>query len=413
MKQVEALKWLNASMDQLSSSLHPRTWVEKEAQKAPKILLKGGLGNPLRPYHPLMREALRYIEDNPYGNEYGQEGGLLQTKDAAIQFSHDVDGIDLTREQVLVSETGSCPFIGWVAEAMLGQKEYLDKHGMLNALIVTPAYGRHKLGLELRGVNIHEIDPYEGEDIDVSFADALDREIRKHHVKLVVLSSVFNPSTRVMTPSEMAAAVTITQEYGAVLFMDDAYRHVYRRRFTPIQSVLTIPEAINGKVITTLTASKGWQSPTTGGLLLGSPELVSLTTKVRNRKGEGGNIPIQLAWGAMLLDYDYLETTRTAYDEFGTDLVSALNRNGWPEVKESDASIFIRAKVPKSLLERGWTATDFVRELAPLGVIMYPSSFFPGWKKEWVRICMRGERNLIGSAAEVIGEMISNPPTLS
>jgi aspartate/methionine/tyrosine aminotransferase len=408
--------WMNLTLAQIAAQIAPRTWVEQVAIDAGHTTLKyrGGLGNPLRPANPTVRMVRNAVSLASNANNYGRDGGMPQVIDATIDFSQEVDGITLKPENIAINETGSCAFLGYLATAMAKKKKkspFLDESGNLQVLIVSPAYISV---LPKRDVGHHLFDPWANVRTGASFAKALEDEIIRTGAKLVVLSSVYNPTTRVMKRSEMEEAVAVCKKYGCVLFMDDAYRHIYRNRRGPISSVLTVPGAMDGLVCATLTASKGHQSPCKGASIVGHPEVIEMIRSIRKDNGEGGDIPTQIAWGALLLEPEYLKKTRTLYDQHFQHLVKTWGSAGWIELQESDASIFIYAPVPRPLLEIGWTSNHFVQALAQAGIIFYPThDFFPGSVGEFVRICAGGNNSNIDQAAEVIYDLLRDPPEIS
>src|SRR5438552_1036754 len=85
-------KWLR----EIGTTINPRSVVEEEAQRfAKEILYEGGLGNPLRGFHPFAAHVRDVVGRAPKGNVYGAEGGMPQLIEAAMWFSKEVDGVTL------------------------------------------------------------------------------------------------------------------------------------------------------------------------------------------------------------------------------------------------------------------------------------------------------------------------------
>lgn len=406
--------WLEGVSGEIESQFFPRTWVEKVAISSGfnKPRYNGGLGNPLRSNNPTVIAVRNAIGRVPNANQYGCEGGMSQAIEATQYFSAAVDGVKLEKEEITINETGSCEFLGLLAAAMSVKKEYLSTDRKLHVLIMAAAYPRHISVLPKRDVRYHLADLYAGEKQGGSFSDALEAALQRTGAKLVVLSSVYNPSTRVTTEQEMTDALVITQRYGAVLYFDDAYRHVYREARGPINSALRIPGALSKLICASLSASKGHQSPGKGASLVGSVPVVEMVREARKAKGEGGDIPTQIVWAALLRQPEYLVETRQAYDKQMAYLVGVCHQAGWPEFEMSDASIFVKAHVPATLVECGWTGNHLAQALAERGGIVYPNSFFPGHIEEWVRVCVTGGKDEAEQFGEIVEGLIKDPPQI-
>ncbi len=420
---AEQVAWLETTQGQISGGLNATSWVEKIAEKrAKRIVIDCGLGNSLRAFHPFAAHVRDVIGRTPGGNRYGREGGMPQVIEAGLNLYKELDSVQLGSEHAVVNEKGSCELLGYLAEAMSEKdRPFVNKKtGDLQVLLVEPGYGRHFSVLPKRDVRHHYFDPFknigEGDDAKektAKFSRALKEAVEKFEAKLVVLSSGYNPTAIAMLKDQLIAAASICKDAGAVLYIDGAYRHLYRESNGPIPSIFkAVKDGLDLQIVESLSVSKGHQSPGNGGMLLGNADLIEMVRLVRKRKAEGGSVALQLGMAAMLRDLKYLEVTRRMYDDYFAYLVKTWKQAGWA-FDISDCTIFIKAFLPEAFRDAGWNAEAFARLLATQGIIVYPKGHFLGnIEGEWLRICANGKRQNVDEAAEVIHRLTKEPPPL-
>lgn len=338
-----------------------------------------GLGNPARKPPQKARAVRAAVADEHGGNYYAKSNGMDQTRYAVSKFSKDIDGIDLHPDRhIWISECGTC----WLLDLLLIQllKERFSGD-MVDVYLPVPYYGRHVEATELPYVRAHFVKYGNGR----SYLDCLEEKFFNARGGVVVISSVDNPTTTVLSEEEMRRAVDFTQQRDMILFVDDAYRHVYRH--IPIPSIFkVVPSALYSRVVATLSWSKAWQWPgLKGGALLGNKDIIDKAFKAKSRFSEGGDPATQAAMAAAVLDYQYLEDTREVYRKLEGRIVTGLRDAGWEEAVGSPASIFLNLPTPKQL---GMTAYEVSLAFARNGTTTFPFEMFCG--KDRIRLCMKG-----------------------
>jgi len=360
-----------------------------------------GIGNPLCPPPSMGLEVrARAQREDPEGHHYAPKEGVAELHEAAREFSAKVDHVALSAEQVMVSECGTAWLLRLLAERLVKAK------GPFSALVPLPYYGKHLSALDIPGVKVALVDY---QSYKKSYADVLEAAVIAHKPRLIVESSVHNPTTAIVEGQDQAAAVAIANRHGCILFMDDAYRHVYRSRRGPIPSVLGVPGAMDGEVVATISSSKAFRWPgLRTGLLLGHPGILGMVQKEKEAINEGGDPASQFAMAAMLRHPEILAETRQGYDQACPALIGLLKAHGWDNAVESDASIFADLPIPSRWEAQGYDSTQLCAAAANRGVILYDDRKFGGPGKK-VRVCIRGNSEQWTRAAEVIGDLIDHP----
>jgi N-succinyldiaminopimelate aminotransferase len=366
-----------------------REQIEATARTAPSgLVVDWGLGNPAR-QPPLKARMVRAKVADVYGgNFYAPGRGVPETLEAVAKFSADVDGVRLDpQKNIFISEAGTCWFLELLLKALLQDESSRPVH----VYLPVPYYARHVEATKLPCVETHLIRYGHRR-----YADCLIEELEQAHSGVAVINSFDNPTTTLITEDEMRRVFEATDKRNVVLFADDAYRHVYRRN--PVPSIFkAVPQAIRGKVVSTLSWSKALQWPgLKGGALLGNEGIVEQVFRAKSRISEGGDPATQAAMAAAVLEYEFFEETREEYRRLEAMIVEGLQEAGWDDAARNDGTLFLRLPVPSRLRERGLSSHQASMELANLGIVTYPFEMFGG--QDQIRLCMKGSDGEIALA---------------
>ena len=358
-----------------------REQIETTARTSPLgFAVDWGLGNPARQPSLNARRVRAKVADIYGGNFYAPGRGVRETLEAVAKFSADVDGARLDpQKNIFISEAGTCWFLELLLKALL-----LDASSRpIHVYLPVPYYGRHVEATKLPCVETHLIRYGHRR-----YADCLIEELEHAQGGVAVISSFDNPTTTRITEDEMRRVFEATDRRNVVLFVDDAYRHVYRGN--PVPSIFkTVPEAIQGKVVSTLSWSKALQWPgLKGGALLGNVEIVDQVFRAKSRISEGGDPATQAAMAAAVLEYEFFEETREEYRRLEAMIVEGLQDAGWDDAAGNDGTIFLRLPVPGRLREQGLSSHQASMELAKVGIVTFPFEMFGG--QDQIRLCMKG-----------------------
>ena len=370
-----------------------REEIEATARTSPSgFVVDWGLGNPARQPSLKARMVRAKVADIYGGNFYAAGRGMPETLEAVAKFSADVDGVQLDpQKNIFISELGTCWFLELLLKALL-----LDPASRpIHVYLPVPYYARHVEATELPCVEKHLI-----RYGDRRYVDCLIEELEHAPGGVAVISSFDNPTTTQITEEEMRQVFAATNRRNIVLFVDDAYRHVYRRN--PVPSIFkAVPQAVRGKVVSTLSWSKALQWPgLKGGALLGNAEIVHQVFRAKSRICEGGDPATHAAMAAAVLEYEFFEETREEYRRLEGMIVEGLQDAGWDDAARNDGTIFLRLPVPRRLREQGLSSHQASMELAKLGIVTYPFEMFGG--QDQIRLCMKGTDEEIALAVRRI-----------
>lgn len=229
-------------------------------------------------------------------------------------------------------------------------------------------------------------------------------------IDVIVASSVYNPTGEVMSQSDMELAVKLVNDNkGIYLFIDGAYRQLYRPESTPLKSIFSIPSAMETqRIVETISASKMFQWPAIRtGALITHPNLAAYLNGRMQDDTDGGSPSGQFAFAACLEDSSYVQDLRIKYADLLGYTTNRLRHAGWVEVPAVPApGMFIWAQMPKAVLDAGWTDVRWCAELKQKhGIVITPGSNYHSCDK-MVRLAPKGSRANIRTASKIIGSFL-------
>jgi len=343
------------------------------ARSHPDGLVDLSVGSPIDPTPSVVRDALAAATD---AHGYPMTAGTPVLRDAIAAWYARRRGVPgLGRENVLPT---------------IGSKE-------LVALLPT------LLGLGPGDTVVHPVAAYPSYAMGAAIAqaDALASDDPREwpaSTRLVWLNSPGNPDGRVLDVPALARAVQRARELGAVIAGDECYAELgwsgpWRDRPTPcILAPEVVGERLDG-VLSVYSLSK--QSNLAGyraAFIAGDARLVAELTNVRKHAGLMLPYPVQAAMTAALGDEEHVDRQRERYRSRRAVLMPALKAAGY-RIDHSEAGLYLWATQGRS----DW---DSVRELAELGILAGPGSFYGGASTSHVRFSLTATDERIAAAAE-------------
>lgn len=216
--------------------------------------------------------------------------------------------------------------------------------------------------------------------------------------KLVWLNSPGNPDGRVLTVEQLRTAVARARELGAVIVSDECYAELNWAGDAPTPSILH-PDVIGdsrANVLAVYSLSK--QSNLAGyraGIMAGCSRLIGEILGVRKHLGLMVPAPIQAVMAAVLADDEHVATQRERYRDRRAVLASALQRAGY-RIDHSEAGLYLWAT-------KGDDAWMRVDELAALGILVAPGSFYGAAGQQHVRFALTATDEAIAAASARLG----------
>ena len=212
--------------------------------------------------------------------------------------------------------------------------------------------------------------------------------------RLVWLNSPGNPDGRVLDTEQLRAGVARARELGAVIASDECYAELNWAGPDPTPSVLD-PEVIGddrSNVLAVYSLSK--QSNLAGyraGILAGCRRLIAEVLGVRKHLGLMVPAPIQAAMIAALGDEEHVAAQRERYRARRATLSAALVRAGY-RIDHSEAGLYLWAT-------KGDDAWARVDELAGVGILAVPGSFYGEAGRDHIRVALTASDSAVADAA--------------
>ncbi|MCU1556659.1 MAG: dapC [Microbacteriaceae bacterium] len=331
------------------------------------------VGSPVDPTPVVIRDALAAATD---AHAYPLTVGTPALREAIVSWFARRRGVgDLSVANVLPT-IGSKEFIAGLALWLgLGPGD----------VVVQPrlAYPTYAIGAALAGAAIvSSDDPAEWPE----------------NTRLVWINSPGNPNGRILGVGQLAAAVARARELGAVIASDECYAELgwapeYEQTATP--SILD-PRVIHGErksVLCVYSLSK--QSNLAGyraGFVAGCSELIAELLAVRKHLGTLPPAPIQAAMVTALGDDEHVRLQRELYRARRAKLAPALERAGF-RIDDSDGGLYLWAT-------RGTDAWQTVADLADLGILVVPGTFYGDEPSVHVRVAITATDAAIDTAVQ-------------
>ena len=170
--------------------------------------------------------------------------------------------------------------------------------------------------------------------------------LKKTKIKLLLISFPHNPTTLTVDQIFYDSLIELAEEYGFLIVNDFAYSDVYFEKNKPpslLASDKNLKHSVELYSLTKGYSTAGWRV----GFAVGNSDAVGALTKLKSYIDYGTFQPIQIASTVALNELDeYPFELSTVYKE-RRDLVQEYLEDLEFIVQESDATMFVWAKLPK------------------------------------------------------------------
>lgn len=328
------------------------------AKAHPQGIVDLSVGSPVDPTPAIVRAALEAATD---AHAYPLTAGTPELREAIVSWFAKRRGVaDLSVANVLPS-IGSKELIA-LLPLMLGIRA--------GDTVVQPrvAYPTYEIGAALAGATIVAAD---------------EPEMWPENTKLIWVNSPSNPTGQVRDVAWLRSAVARARELGAIIVSDECYAEFTWESDEPSPSILD-PRVIGNdrhSVLAVYSLSK--QSNLAGyraGLIAGCATLIAELLTVRKHAGLLPPAPVQAAMVAALGDHEHVAAQRELYRARRAKLAPALVAAGF-RIDHSEAGLYLWATKG----DDSWTT---VAELAQLGILVVPGSFYSTSAPQHVRIAL-------------------------
>jgi succinyldiaminopimelate transaminase len=337
------------------------------------------------PVPGLVQDALRAAANAP---GYPATHGTRALREAAAGWLARRHGVTVEPDAVL---------------PLIGTKEFIAALPALlccgaGDVVVYPelAYPTYDIGARLAGadaVAADELPPVGPVPAAQASATKTTTSAAPGPVRLVWVNSPSNPSGRVLSAGQLAAAARAARDRGAVLAADECYIGL---GWTAEPVSVLHPDVCGGSFDGLLAVhSVSKRSNLAGyraGFVTGDPALVAQLLEIRKHAGMMMPAPVQAAMAAALADDEHAERQRSVYAARRDQLQSALEKAGWA-ITHSEAGLYLWASRPG---HDCWSSVDL---LAGAGILVAPGEFYGPAGAEHIRVALTATDERVATAA--------------
>jgi succinyldiaminopimelate transaminase len=343
------------------------------------------VGTPVDPVPGLVQDALRAAANAP---GYPATHGTRALREAAAGWLARRHGVTVEPDAVL---------------PLIGTKEFIASLPALlgcgpGDVVVYPelAYPTYDIGARLAGADAmaaDEFPPVGPVPAPQASATKTTTSATPGPVRLVWVNSPSNPTGRVLSAGQLAAAVRAARDRGAVLASDECYIGL---GWTAEPVSVLHPDVCGGSFEGLLAVhSVSKRSNLAGyraGFVTGDPALVAQLLEIRKHAGMMMPAPIQAAMTAALADDGHAERQRSVYAARRDELRAALEKAGWA-ITHSEAGLYLWASRPG---HDCWSSVDL---LAGAGILVAPGEFYGPGGAQHIRVALTATDEWVAAAA--------------
>lgn len=353
----------------------------ERARAHPEGIVDLSVGTPVDPTPDVVRAALAAAADAP---GYPTTHGTSALREAVVRWYARRRGVPGLDPAAVLPTVGSKELVATLPSLLgLGQGD----------VVVHPeiAYPTYDVGARLAGAQ-----PLAADDVAAWSG--------RDDVRLVWVNSPSNPTGRVLGVEHLRGVVDAARRIGAVVAGDECYALLPWERPWTSDGVPSVLDArVSGGDHTGVLAvhSLSKQSNLAGyraGLVAGDPALIGRLLAVRKHIGMIVPAPVQAAMAAALDDDAHVAAQHARYRSRRSVLREGLLAAGL-EVEASEAGLYLWARSAGA----GQDCWATVADLAELGILVAPGSFYGPGGRRHVRVALTAGDDAVARAAARLG----------
>jgi len=330
------------------------------ARKHPQGAIDLSVGTPVDPTPEFIQKAFQAASNSP---SYPVTVGTPELRDAITAWAKKYLGA--TGEFGVLPLIGSKEFVAWLPT-------FIEAQSVLYPEVAYPTYLVGSLLATAQATPV-SLDASQWPRADMAW-----------------VNSPSNPTGRVHSASEFAAAIEWSRKNKSVLVSDECYLE-FGDSAKPT-SIMSHTGGDNTNILAVHSLSK--RSSMAGyraAFIVGDPALIARILEVRKHAGMMVPLPVQMAMIAALSDDVHVAEQRARYNARRAALTPALRAAGF-SIDHSEAGLYIWA----TRQENCW---DSVSWLADRGIIATPGIFYGDQGASHIRIAMTATDAQIAEAA--------------
>ncbi len=299
-----------------------------------KDIIDLGYGNPDLPTHGKVVEKLIETAQLKKNHKYSVSKGIFGLREAISKKYINNYGVDLDPNTNVVNTIGSKEGLTHLLMSVLNPGD--------KVIVQDPSYPIHHFAPLIARAETLKVSCLDTSDFLTKINDIL----KKTKIKLLLISFPHNPTTLAVDQIFYDSLIELAEEYGFLIVNDFAYSDVYFEKNKPpslLASDKNLKHSVELYSLTKGYSMAGWRV----GFAVGNSDAVGALTKLKSYIDYGTFQPIQIASTVALNELDdYPFELSTVYKE-RRDLVQEYLEDLEFIVQESDATMFVWAKLPK------------------------------------------------------------------
>ena len=351
-------------------------------------VLDFGMGDPMEPTDPLIREALVAGLRDRMG--YPAAVGLPELREAIAAWAGRRFGVDLDSEREIVPTLGSKEAIFSFAQIAVDLERGKDTVAYTEPGY--PVYERGALFARARPLAL----PLREQNGFLPDLDAIDAETWSR-LALFWVNYPNNPTSAVAPLAFYERLAQLAREHDFILASDEAYTELWFEE--PPASALQLADRTNVAVFNTLSkrsSMTGYRS----GFVAGDPDLVAALKAFRPTIGTAPQEFVQRASVVAWSDETHVERTRALYARKRALFLDLFGRKGI-RVAGSEATMYLWLEVPA-----GETSEAFAERLLDHGVLVAPGSYLGAAGEGYFRLALVPSEQECARAIEILEEVL-------
>ena len=299
-----------------------------------KDIIDLGYGNPDLPTHRKVVEKLVETSQLKKNHKYSVSKGIFGLREAIAKKYLNNYGVDLDPNTNVVNTIGSKEGLTHLLMSVLNPGD--------KVIVQDPSYPIHHFAPLIARAETLKVSCLDTSD----FLTKLNDILKKTKIKLLLISFPHNPTTLTVDQIFYDNLIELAEEYEFLIVNDFAYSDVYFEKNKPpslLASDKNLEYSVELYSLTKGYSMAGWRV----GFAVGNSDAVGALTKLKSYIDYGTFQPIQIASTVALNELDeYPFELSTVYKE-RRELVQEYLKDLDFIVQESDATMFVWAKLPK------------------------------------------------------------------
>ena len=299
-----------------------------------KDIIDLGYGNPDLPTHRKVVEKLVETSQLKKNHKYSVSKGIFGLREAIAKKYLSNYGVDLDPNTNVVNTIGSKEGLTHLLMSVLNPGD--------KVIVQDPSYPIHHFAPLIARAETLKVSCLDTSD----FLTKLNDILKKTKIKLLLISFPHNPTTLTVDQIFYDNLIELAEEYEFLIVNDFAYSDVYFEKNKPpslLASDKNLEYSVELYSLTKGYSMAGWRV----GFAVGNSDAVGALTKLKSYIDYGTFQPIQIASTVALNELnEYPFELSTVYKE-RRELVQEYLEDLDFIVQESDATMFVWAKLPK------------------------------------------------------------------